>query len=139
MNPRLQDLPIYEFRRSQVDAVYYNLAQVALNRIGPSQCYPIPKLKNLALIIEKDAWIIIDRSLNEMPVAAWLNFKTIHRQSLHEAVDCHLRLYHAHADLILQQTLEAMQQLLGEKLHEPETDTGANVLPFHHAKITDKT
>ena len=130
MYNRLNDVPVYEFRDSQVDAAHYNHVQIALKRLNKSIRFPIPKLKHLDLILEKDAWIIVDRVLNDIPIAAWTDFAATHRENLHNPIKCRLRLYHANADLILQRTLEAMELLLGEQLVAKTPDDDFSVLPF---------
>ncbi|MGD8592507.1 MAG: hypothetical protein PVF82_06715 [Gammaproteobacteria bacterium] len=137
MYTRLKDIPVFEFRDTQVNAGHFNHVQVALKKLGDSIRFPIPKLKHLDLILEKEAWIIVDRVLNDVPIAAWTDFQTEHRDNLHQPIQCRLRLYHANADLILERTLEAMELLLGEQLAEalPDTIDGAStVLPFHSNK-----
>ena len=116
MYTRLEDVPVFEHRTAQLDAHYYNDVQVALNRLGETIRFPIPKLKHLDLILEKEAWIIVDRAFNDVPVAAWTDFQVQHRNSLHEPIDCQIRLFHANANLILEQTLEVMMELLREQL-----------------------
>ena len=132
MYTRLKDIPVFEYRDAHVNAGHFNHVQVALKKLGDSIRFPIPKLKHLDLILEKDAWVIVDHVLNDIPVAAWTDFQTQQRSDLHQPVHCRLRLYHANADLILARTLEAMELLLGEQLAEmaPEEDNTYNVLPF---------
>lgn len=135
MYNRLQDIPVYEFREGAVDARYFNRVQVALHRLGESIRFPIPKLKHLDLILEPQAWIIVDRVLNDIPVAAWTEFKTEHRDNLHQPVPCRIQLYHANAGMILERTLAAMEALLGEQLSQllPE-DQDSEVLPFQDTR-----
>ncbi|WP_455209662.1 hypothetical protein [Kaarinaea lacus] len=132
MYTRLKDIPVFEYRDTHVNAGHFNHVQVALKKLGDSIRFPIPKLKHLDLILEKDAWVIVDHVLNDIPVAAWTDFQTQQRSDLHQPIRCRLRLYHANADLILARTLEAMELLLGEQLAEmtPEEDNTHNVLPF---------
>jgi hypothetical protein len=122
MYTRLDDVPVYEYRSVHLDAHYYNDVQVALKRLGETIRFPIPKLKHLDLILEKDAWIIVDRAFNDVPVAAWTDFQVQHRSSLHEPIDCKIRLFHANANLILEQTLEVMMDLLREQLLSDDQD-----------------
>ena len=135
MYRRLEDIPVYEFREGNMDARYFNRVQVALKRLGETIRFPIPKLKHLDLILEPEAWIIVDRVLNDIPVAAWTEFKTDYRDSLHQPIPCRIQLYHANAELILQRTLEAMEDLLGEQLSQLNPDEKSSnhteVLPFY--------
>jgi hypothetical protein len=133
MYTRLKDIPVFEYRDTQINAGHFNHVQIALKKLGDSIRFPIPKLKHLDLILEKEAWIIVDRVLNDIPIAAWTDFQTHHRNNLHQPIQCRLRLYHINADLILARTLEAMEMLLGEQLCESipgSNDDTPNVLPF---------
>ena len=133
MYTRLQDVPVFEYRATHIDAAHFNHVQVALKKLGDSIRFPIPKLKHLDLILEKDAWIIVDHVLNDIPVAAWTAFEARHRDNLHQPIPCRLQIYHANADLILARTLEAMEMLLGEQLAEALDDRNGDlskVLPF---------
>ncbi|MGD8568522.1 MAG: hypothetical protein PVJ39_10570 [Gammaproteobacteria bacterium] len=128
MYTRLRDIPILELRDTQVDALYFNHVQVAHKRLGSSIRYRIPKLIHLDLILEPDAWIIVDRVLNDIAIAAWTDFETRNRANLHEPINCKLRLYHANANMILKRTLDAMEMLLGEQLMNDDNDF--RVVPF---------
>ena len=138
MYTRLNDIPVLELRDSSVAALHFNHVQVALKRINHSLRYPIPRLKHLDLILEKDAWIIVDRVLNDIAVAAWTNFAIEHRGNLHQPIQCELRLYHANAGMILERTLDAMELLLGEQLAEQESDNGCSIIQLD-ARHADKT
>lgn len=128
MYTRLHDIPILELRDTRIDALYFNHVQVAHKKLGSSIRYRIPELKHLDLILEPDAWIIVDRVLNDIAVAAWTDFESRGRTSLHEPISCKLRLYHANANMILKRTLDAMEMMLGEQLMNNDNDV--RVVPF---------
>lgn len=130
MYSRLDKVPVYEYRDGEIPANYYNHVQVALKRLGEELRFPIPKLKHLDLMLQKDAWIIVDRVLNDVPVVAWTDFQTDHRTTLHEPIKCRIRLYHAHGAIIMQRTLEAMELILGEMLDELEPHDSADIKPL---------
>lgn len=136
MYTRHDEVPVLGSRAGKVDALYYNHVQTALKRLGDTHLadsqmrLQIPGLKHLDLILQKDAWIIVDRVLNDYPIAAWTNFETEHRDSLHEAIVCEIRLFHYAASMILKRTLEAMEILLGEALREQLPEQKSDVLPF---------
>lgn len=123
MPSRLDDLPVFEIRQVTIRAEDYNLVQIALKRLGTPLRIELPGLRTLDLVLEKDTWIVIDRSLNDIPVLAWLDFHTAHRQALHEAITCERRSYHTHALLIIDKVIEAMHLILGERL---STDVSAD-------------
>lgn len=115
MKRDLTDIPVYERVDTTVLAEHFNLVKISLKRLGSPIRLELPKLRTLDLLLDEETWIIVDRSLNDIPVMAWLDFKTKDR-SLHEPLPCTLNLYHAHANIIHQRVIEAMTLLLGEKL-----------------------
>ncbi len=120
MYSRHDEVPVFEYRDGVIDAPYYNTVQTAFRRLGEEIRFSIPQLKTLDLILQRDAWIVVDRALNDIPVAAWTNFDTARREALHAPVHCQLRLFHASAGVIIKRVLEAMELLLGERLSEME-------------------
>lgn len=130
MYTRHDEVPVYEFRDGMLDATHYNHVHVALNRLGESLRLDLPGLKTLDLILQRDAWIVVDRAFNDIPVVAWTDFDIERRSELHMPVHCHIRLYHANAGIILKRVLEAMELLLGEKLDESSREEMAKIIPF---------
>lgn len=132
MYARHHTVPTLEVREGRtVDARYYNHVQTALKKLGPEIRIRLTGLKHLDLIIQKDAWIVVDRVLNDVPVVAWLNFQVQHRESLHEPIVCEVRIWHALASMIMTRTLKAMDLLLEQELEDLEQDEkGHRILPF---------
>lgn len=126
MKSYLTDRPIYERLKSTVSAEHFNLVQIALKRLGSPVRLKLPKLRTLDFLLDEETWIIVDRSLNDIPVMAWLDFDTRNR-SLHEPLNCTLNLYHAHASIIQPRVIEAMTLLLGEKLAALENNHNGSV------------
>ena len=121
MYTRHDEVPVFEYRDGMINAVHYNTVQTAFKRLGEEIRLAIPKLKTLDLILQRDAWVVVDRALNDVPIAAWTNFDTERRDALHTPIHCQLRLYHANGGIITKRVLEAMELLLGERLNELET------------------
>jgi len=128
---RHDEVPQLSARAGKVDALYYNHVQTALKQLGNQIRLRIPKLKHLDLILQKDAWIIVDITLNDVPVAAWTLFETKGRNSLHEPIRCEIRFFHYAATMILNRTLEAMELMLGELEERSSPDKKFNVLPIN--------
>ena len=128
---RHKEVPQLDSRPGKVNALYYNHVQTALKRLGNQIRLKIPRLKHLDLILQKDAWIIVDTTLNDIPVAAWTSFEIDHRESLHEPVQCEICYFHYAASMILNRTLEAMELMLGEILEDDLPDEKSSVLPFN--------
>ena len=128
MNSRLDNLPVYETCKSSVRAEDFNLVKIALKRLCAPLRIEIPRLRTLDFIFDHDAWIIVDRSLNDIPVIAWLNFTDKTRAGLHEPVACERRSYHTHALIIIDKALEALQLMLVERLGEITPETNDKVI-----------
>lgn len=116
MSSRLDDIPIYELIESSVTAPNYNLVQIAFKRLGVPIEIPLTGLRRLELILERDAWIVIDHDMNDIPILAWTDFQIDGRSALHEPVFCHLKTYHMHAKIILDRVTEFMEQELAMRL-----------------------
>ena len=104
-----------------------------MKQLGKQVRFRIPRLKHLDLILQKDAWIVVDRALYDYPIVAWTEFETKHRENLHEPIKCKIRYFHANATMIKSRTLEAMEMLLSEELAEKiKTNEfeDATVIPF---------
>ena len=127
---RHNEVLILSRRPGNVDAHYFNQAQTALKRIGQQMRFKIPTLNHLDLIVQEDAWIIVDRVLNDIPVVAWTDFQTEGRDNLHMPVACEIRLYHFAARMVLKTTLDAMEDILGRSLTEKYNDKTEKVLSF---------
>lgn len=137
---RHTEIQMLAHRQGKVDAIYYNDVQTALKRINFEIRLQIPKLKHLDLILQKDAWIVVDKVLNDMPVLTWTNFEIEHRESLHEPVKCEVWFFHYAASVIMNRTLEAMDMMLGEELladTEDEEVSSAVVLEFNTTQNKD--
>lgn len=74
--------------------------------------------------------VIVDRALNDIPVAASTKFETKGRNALHEHIKCEIRFFHYAASMVLDRTFEAMELMLSEALQDMLPDGKANVLPI---------
>lgn len=118
---RHNEFPIFEVRNGWVEAALFNQAQLVLKRNLEDVRFAIPGLKTLELIVQRDAWIIVDNALNDVPIAAWLEFEVQHRTNLHLPVSCHIHLFHANAGLVLRRTEVVMLEKLSEILKATST------------------
>lgn len=125
---RHNEVIILDRRRGEVEAQYFNVAQTALKRSKQPIRFKIPSLNHLDLLVQDDAWIIVDRVLHDMPVVAWTDFDTDTRDNLHEPVACEIRLYHFGARMVLKTTLDAMQDILGQTLDRQQHDSANRVV-----------
>jgi len=114
-----------------LDARHFNRVRAALRQLGPELRLSPPGLKHLDLILQRDAWVVVDRVLNDMPVVAWMEFRASGRTSLHEPIPCELRFFHAYAGMIMNRTLDAMERSLAAELAACATrNHGRRILPF---------
>jgi hypothetical protein len=116
----LADLPRYSSADQEMDAALYNRVRIALRRLGNPLRFPLPLLRHLDMILDEETWIVVDASLNDMPVMAWLEFHAEHREALHTPIPCRLYTYHCHADVIRPQVLETVADELARRL-EPHS------------------
>ena len=129
---RHNEILILDSKPGQVEAHYFNVAQTALKRLGKRWRLRIPKLSHLDLIVQEDAWIVVDRVLNDMPVAAWIGFQTEGRDNLHEPVSCEIRIYHFAARIVLQPTLDAMEEHLRQSLAQQQNKMSGDVMALRN-------
>lgn len=115
---------------SNVDAHYFNAALTAQKRLEVPIRFKIPTLNHLDLIVQENAWVVVDRVLNDMPIVAWTDFQTDGRDNLHEAIACEIRIYHFAARMILKTTLDAMEVILGQYVAERDNGKVITLLPF---------
>lgn len=135
MSSRLDDIPVYQQSPVTVTAADYNRVQIALKRLDAPVRIPLIGLRTLELLLERDAWIVIDRALNEIPVLAWTDFQVADRDSLHEPVPCVLKMYHAHAMTILDKVISCMEGVLQQRIDKLyEKDLGDKVVPMSKRK-----
>jgi len=111
---RLNDIPILKSAATTVPAARYNRVRLALRRLENPLRIELPRLRTLDIILEDQAWAIVDRSLNDMPVVAWTDFAP--RSALHTPLRCSLHYYHTHAGVLIDAALDAMDHILAERL-----------------------
>lgn len=116
----LADLPRYSSADIEMDAALYNRVRIALHRLGCPLRFPLPLLRHLDMILDEETWIVVDSSLNDVPIMAWLGFQAEHRSALHTPIPCRFYTYHCHADLIRPQVLETVADELAQRLESHE-------------------
>ena len=87
-------------------------------RLGNPLRFPVKGLKALELVLDNEAWVCVDSSLNDIPVLAWTEFEASHRNSLVDPIACQYYTYHAHADKIFDTVVEYLADYLEDKLHD---------------------
>ncbi|HEY9164279.1 MAG TPA: hypothetical protein VIN57_06680 [Magnetovibrio sp.] len=118
MYTRHNEVPTLSTWPDKIAAAHYNVVHRALIHRPQGIRLSLPGLKTLELILQQDAWIIVDRAFNDIPVAAWTNIVADRNRALSDPVSCELRFFHGHAAMITKQVLNLMDQLLSEQLKE---------------------
>ncbi len=105
-----------------LDASIYNLWRRARLHITMPLRIEMPELKQMALILEEDSWVVVDQCQYDLPVLAWVEFQDSERSSLHTPVSCTLNYYHYLASQIREKVLLLMSKDLEARLHNTESD-----------------
>ncbi|KAA3628371.1 MAG: hypothetical protein DWQ09_09645 [Proteobacteria bacterium] len=117
MSTRIDDLPVIATRPDQIEAALYNLWRRARQRFGTRLRIELPGLKEMALLLEDDAWVVVDQRQYDLPILAWVQFAPEGRAALHEPVRCTLNYYHFMASQLRAKVLELMHENLQTRLH----------------------
>lgn len=119
MRSRIDEVPALWVMRGSVEAADYNRIRLALLRLGEPLRLPMRHLRGLDVVLGKEAWVCVDRTLDDLPVIAWTRFAVAGRNDLQAPVECELRYYHAQAGMILAQVREEVTVQLTERLGMP--------------------
>jgi hypothetical protein len=122
MATRIHDMPVYAARTEQVDAALYNLWRRARLHLKMPLRFDLPGLKQMAMIVEEDCWVVVDQCQYDLPVLAWLDFQDAGRDTLHTPVVCTINYYHYLANHIQKKVLACMNEALETRLHYEETN-----------------
>lgn len=117
---RHREIPALSTWPDAIAAAHYNIVHRALKRAPGAIRLVLPGLKTLDLILQDDAWIIVDRAFNDVPVAAWMDFKVDSDRAIHDPVPCELRYFHGHAGMVTKQVLDIMDERLTELLKDDD-------------------
>ena len=113
---RLNDIPTLKSLPSSVTAVRFNRVRLALNRLENPMRIELPGLRSMDFILENQVWAIVDRNHNDIPIVAWTDFEP--RTTLYQPISCTIRIYHLHADAIIDQALQKLDDILDARLKQ---------------------
>ncbi len=116
MTTRLEDVPVIKISPVTISAPVYNRLRLAALRLENPLRIALSSLKGMDFLIDDSSWICVDRTLYDLPILAWTNFKTSGRAGLHEPVDCQLHYYHIHANVIAETVLNSVEVIIEERL-----------------------
>jgi len=120
MATRIHDMPVYASRAETLDASIYNLWRRARLHITMPLRIEMPELKQMALILDEDSWVVVDQCQFDLPVLAWIDFQDSGRNTLHTPVVCTLNYYHYLASHIREKALTHMFNTLEALLNDAE-------------------
>ncbi len=118
MATRITDMPVMASRPAEIDASIYNLWRRSRIRLGPCTRLDVSGLPQMALILDDDAWVVVNEKQYDLPILAWVDFQDAHRDNLHKPVACTLNYYHYMASSIRSKVLEHMASALEQRLKQ---------------------
>lgn len=118
MKSRIEDVPKLRTVSTEIESIRFNQVRLGLIRLGGPIRMKLPGLRGMDVIIDGQAWVCVDRTLYDLPVLAWTDFRSEHRNGIHEPVQCLLHYYHVHADLITETVLATIVSVLAERMEE---------------------
>ncbi|VAW86899.1 hypothetical protein MNBD_GAMMA16-1041 [hydrothermal vent metagenome] len=127
----LEDIPVIKIAPVSIAAGNYNRIRLALLRLDNPLRIPLPGLRGMDLIADKDTWVCVDRTLYDLPVLAWTAFESQGRSSLHLPVNCQLNYYHIHANVIAETVLTTTDRVLQERLRPYQSSTEPTEIDTH--------
>lgn len=132
MSTKLQNLPVYQNFTDTVDIDIYRQVTLLLSRHGHSLSIDLPGLRDLRLVLEKDAWICIDTLLDDLPVMAWTGFdkKSVFAS---DSVECELIYYHSQAAVIVDSIIHSLRREMS-LMASQEVCYIDNVIDMHLAR-----
>lgn len=113
---RLDDIPVYAARPCEIEALLYNLWRRARQHLGCSLRIELQGMPDMAMLLEDEAWVLVDQRQFDLPVLAWLAFQDKGRDSLHKPVSCTLNYYHFMASQLRARALVVMAEILEQRL-----------------------
>lgn len=130
MNSRIHSLPVYETRLTRMEALYFNVVRLALSRLNDPMRIRLTSLHTLDLLLDDDAWIVVDRTSNDKPVLAWLDFETRNRMSLCAAIPCRVNYYHSQSTIIVDKIKETLYYVLNTRLLNLGENGPSKIIPI---------
>lgn len=127
----LEDIPVIKISPVSIAAGNYNRIRLALLRLDNPLRIPLPGLRGMDLIADKEAWVCVDRTLYDLPVLAWTAFEHQGRSTLHLPVNCQLNYYHIHANVIAETVLTTTDRVLQEHLRPYQASTEPTEIYTH--------
>jgi len=130
MKSRIDEVPKLKTLPAVIDGRRYNLVALGLRRLKGPLRLPLAGLRGMDLLVDKEAWVCVDRTLYDLPVIAWTGFSPASRRAIHEVVPCLLHYYHINAELITESVLATAMKEIQKRLsyHTPVANPRVSAL-----------
>lgn len=119
MKSRIDEVPKLRSQPAIIDGRRYNQILLGVRRLKNPLRLPLPGLRGMDMLLDREAWVCVDRTLYDLPVLAWTDFRPAERRAIHEVVPCQLHYYHINAELIsepvLATTVKEVQKRLSRR------------------------
>jgi len=100
-----------------IPAADFNRVRLALLRISNPLEITLTSMNCLEVTFTDEYWLCFDACMNNQPILAWTAFdKSGHNNALNSTVACELRMYHAHAGLVMGEVLENIGKELDDQM-----------------------
>lgn len=129
MYTRHTQIPVFEIRHGWIEARVFNQVSALLRRQSSDMRIPLSEFDDLELILQKDAWIVVEKGHNDTPVVAWVDFDVGYRRDLYLPLLCRVKLYHVNAGRLAKQVLRELQQWLQAHRQLPASTAQLVTLP----------
>ncbi|MGE0081651.1 MAG: hypothetical protein AB7U81_10175 [Thiohalomonadaceae bacterium] len=125
MKPGLPILPVLKVIAATVEASHYNHVRLVLRRMGTPQELVLGS-RGLSITLDRHAWVLVDRHLEDLPLMAWTDFDTQRRSGLHSPIQCRILLYHEYAQAVRHNVLGELDRrlqtlLMGQRMAGPRS------------------
>ncbi|MCF6323994.1 MAG: hypothetical protein L3J89_06705 [Gammaproteobacteria bacterium] len=127
MSTRIGNVPRLRTVPASINAELYNIALLATLRLEAPLRIPLPGLRTIDAVINRNSWICLDRAMYDLPALAWTHINPKGRDALHTPVDCKLHYYHIHANISAHKVLTSLYGALEKAL--------ANAAPGQRGKL----
>ncbi len=134
MSTRIENVPKLRTVPASINAELYNIALLAMLRLEAPLRIRLPGLKTIDVVINRNAWICLDRTMYDLPALAWTHINQKGRNALHTPVDCELHYYHIHANISAHKVLTSLYGALEEVLANAASSQPGKIIVLSRPK-----
>ncbi|VAW84947.1 hypothetical protein MNBD_GAMMA17-2144 [hydrothermal vent metagenome] len=128
MSTRIENVPKLRTVPASINAELYNIALLATLRLEAPLRIRLPGLRTIDVVINRNAWICLDRTMYDLPALAWTHINQKGRNALHTPVDCELHYYHIHANISAHKVLTSLYGALEEVLENAASSQPGKII-----------